>query len=294
MQQNPETLCIPRSTFVGSDVGEEMDSRFRPLMLAAWNGSVEEFVSLLDGTPELVTGRSSCSHPTLLQFVVLDGGAGKIAEPERYMRVLVDRGADLSEPLVAAASIGSQPMSSFLLAAGALIESGAPWTPLEESVYWAHAGHSSWLRARHGAKVLSLRAAAGLGELEEMERFLDSDGPVQGAGPVRFPWGSSSEEPQDVLDQALVIAAKNGQPQAVRRLLGRGAEANAFPPGVHERGSALHLAAMFGHREVVDLLLEAGADPSRRDPEHGSSASGWAEHGDQPEVAAFLRTLESP
>jgi ankyrin repeat protein len=263
-------------------------------MLAAWSGSVEEFVSLLDRNPELASARSGCSHPTLLQFVVLDGGQGKIREPERFMSVLVNRGADLNEPLVAAASIGSQPMASFLLAAGAMIESGAPWTALEESVYWAHSDLSSWLRSRHGAQVRSLRAAAGLGDLEEMDRFFDGDGPDESAGPVRFPWGSLSDEPKDVLDQALVIAAKNGRSLAVKRLLGRGAEPNAFPPGVHEGGSALHVAAMLGHLAVVRLLLEAGANPSQRDPEHGSRPAGWAEHGNQPEVAAFLRKLESP
>ena len=180
-----------------------MDARFQPIMLAAWSGRLEEFVSLLVRSPDLVTARSSCSHPTLLQFLVLDGGEGKIAESERFMRVLVDRGADLNEPIVAAASIGSEPMASFLLAAGAMVESGAPWTPLEESVYWAHSDLSFWLRSVHGAQVLSLRAAAGLGEVAEMERFLDGDLPAPGAGPVRFPWGSLSDEPQGVLDQAL-------------------------------------------------------------------------------------------
>ncbi len=161
-----------------------MDARFQPIMLAAWSGRLEEFVSLLVRSPDLVTARSSCSHPTLLQFLVLDGGEGKIAEPERFMRVLVDRGADLNEPIVAAASIGSEPMASFLLAAGAMVESGAPWTPLEESVYWAHSDLSFWLRSVHGAQVLSLRAAAGLGEVAEMERFLDGDLPAPGAGPA--------------------------------------------------------------------------------------------------------------
>ena len=257
-------------------------------MRAAWAGRLEEFISLLEETPELVTARSTCRHPTLLQFIVLDGGQGKVPQPEGFMRALVDRGADLSEPMVAAASIGSEPMASFLLAAGATIEAGAPWTPLEESVYWAHTHLSSWLRSTHGAELQSLRAAAGLGEVGEMERFLRDDRPTPTAGPVRFPWGERSADPQDVLDQALVIAAKNGRSAAVQRLLACGADPNAFPPGVHERGSALHVAAMCGHLEIVNALLDGGADPSRRDPEHGATPSGWAEHGGHSEIAAFL------
>jgi len=270
-----------------------VDPRFQSVMRAARAGRLEEFVALLDGSPDLVTARSTCGHPTLLQFVVLEGGEGKIAQPEGFMRVLAVRGADLSGPLVAATSIGSEPMASFLLAAGATIESGTPWTPLEESVYWAHTGLSAWLRSTHGAEVLSLRAAAGLGETGEMERFLRGNRPAPNAGPVRFPWGSPSADPQDVLDQALVITAKNGHSVAVQRLLDCGADPNAFPPGVHERGSALHVAAMSGHKEIVKVLLESGADPSRRDPEHRSTPAGWAQHGGHPEIAAFLAGVES-
>jgi hypothetical protein len=271
-----------------------MDPRFHSVMRAAWAGRLEEFVWLLEESPDLATTRSTCSHPTLLQFVVLEGGEGKIAQPEGFMRVLVDRGAELGDPMVAAASIGSEPMASFLLAAGAPVESGTPWTPLEESVYWAHTRLSSWLRSTHGAEVLSLRAAAGLGDAGEMERFLRNDRPAPNAGPVRFPWGQRSADPQDVLDQALVIAAKNGRSGAVQRLLACGADPNAFPPGVHERGSALHVAAMYGHLEIVNVLLDGGADPSRRDPEHRSTPSGWAQHGGHSEIAVLLSGLGRP
>ena len=270
-----------------------MDERFQPSMQAALGGSIDDFTSLLERSPDLATARSSVSHPTLLQFVVLEGGSDRIPEPERFMRALVDGGADPEGPLVAAASIGSRRMASFLLSAGAPVESGAPWTPLEESVYWGHGEFSSWLLRELEARVPSLRAAAGLGEMEVLEGFLDGGRPTTAAGPVRFPWGTVSSDPRDVLDQALVIAAKNGQLPAVKRLLECGAAPDAFPPGVHERGAALHLAGLRGHTAVVRFLLEAGADPSLVDPGHHSSPAGWARHGGHPDLAAILSGAES-
>ena len=48
--------------------------------------------------------------------------------------------------------------------------------------------------------------------------------------------------------------------------------------------TALHLAALHGHRELVTLLLERGADINARDTLFGATPSGWAieylrEHG---------------
>lgn len=268
----------------------QIDAWLHPAMLAAWNGKLDQFTRLLDEAPELVTRRSTCSHPTLLQFVVLAGAEGEISSPEPFMEALIQRGADLEEPTVAAASIGSIPITSLLLAKGASLEAGAPWTPLEESIYWAHRDLADHLRQR-GAEVPSLRVAAGLGDLGGTERFLAN--PRQELGPVRFPWGCPSTDRQDVLDQALVIAAKNGQISTVGTLLEGGADVNAFPPGIHENGAALHMAAMFGHSEVVRILLEGGADPALPDPTHGSNAAGWAKHGGFPELAARLRGAES-
>lgn len=265
-----------------------MDARFHSVMKAAWQGDLSAFEALLDEEPALVTARSSCSHPTLLQFVVLDGATGKVDRPEAFAAALIDRGAILDEPLVAAASVGSQQLTAFLLGAGAPIEACAPWTPLEEAVYWAHGELQADLRER-GAAVASLRCAAGLGDVGRTESFLSREGAPRDLEAVRFPWGTPSHEPQDVLDQALVIAAKNGSVDTVGLLVDAGADVGAFPPGIHEGGSAIHLAAMYGHGGVVDQLIAAGADPAAPDPKHHADAAGWASHGGFPVLAERLR-----
>jgi len=266
-----------------------MDAKFQPAMLAAWQGDLDRFVAIVEGLPDLVTARSSCSHPTLLQFVVLDGAQGKIPDPISFCQALIKRGAQLEEPLVAAASVGSRELLDCMLAVGAPVEACVPWTPLEEAVYWAHTDVAEYLWGQHKAAVPSLRAAAGLGKVGLTASFFEWDEPRPEAGPVRFPWGERSADPREVVNQALVIAVKNGRAETTRFLLEHGAEVNAFPAGIHENGGALHMAALFGRVDVIPVLLDHGADRSLADPEHGATPAGWAEHAGLFELAEQLR-----
>ena len=50
-----------------------MDPRFHPAIAAIKAGDWARFRTLLREDPSLATARSSTSHPTLLQCVVLDG-----------------------------------------------------------------------------------------------------------------------------------------------------------------------------------------------------------------------------
>jgi hypothetical protein len=50
-----------------------MDTEFHPAMAAVKTGDLEKFEALIVEDPTLATSRSSRSHPTLLQCVVLEG-----------------------------------------------------------------------------------------------------------------------------------------------------------------------------------------------------------------------------
>lgn len=76
----------------------------------------------------------------------------------------------------------------------------------------------------------------------------------------------------------LHLLAKRGDAEAVRWLLGRGADPDAVWRHFGADVTALHLAAMGGHEEVAQVLLAAGADPTIRDSVHNSDALGWAKH----------------
>ena len=84
--------------------------------------------------------------------------------------------------------------------------------------------------------------------------------------------------------EALLEAAAEGEADAVRFLLDRGADPDGFVPG---DGTPLLVAAAEGHEEVVQVLLAAGADPNAQAPGDGSALIAAAHEG-QVEVARLL------
>jgi hypothetical protein len=118
-------------------------------MNAAYAGDLAAFREIITRTPALVSARSSCSHPTLLQFVAVDGDLGKIPRPAGFAQVLIVAGAALDEPLVAAASVNAREVLDAILTAGA----SAPWTALEEALYWGYSELATYLWRERGADV---------------------------------------------------------------------------------------------------------------------------------------------
>src|SRR5688572_23817623 len=115
-----------------------MDSKFHPAIAAIKSGDVEGLKSLLKQDPTLATTRSSKSHPTLLQCLVLE--AVDLPNKIELANVLIDAGAEIDGPLCAAASIGNVEAASVLLDAGAHINGAGRWSPLEEALYWDNDG----------------------------------------------------------------------------------------------------------------------------------------------------------
>ena len=133
-----------------------------------------------------------------------------------------------------------------------------------------------------------------------------------------------SDDPQEVLDEALVWAAKsdcveafpvlvglgarvdadpyrgtalawaavNGRVRSVRMLVELGADPNhrgSFGGPSHGEGvTAIHLAAQAGRRDTVVALLDLGADPLIVDRLHGGTALGWARFGGHGELSEVL------
>lgn len=115
---------------------------------------------------------------------------------------------------------------------------------------------------------LDAASAAFLDDVDGLARHLDS-----GTPPADTATGTD----------LLTWAALGGAAGTARLLLDRGATAD---------GGALHAAAAHGRAEVVRLLLEAGADVYRRDPDTGRTAlhaavAGSAD-GTAPEIVRLL------
>jgi ankyrin repeat protein len=270
-------------------------------------------------------------------------GMAGATHDERLVRVLLDAGADPSRgnahgwtPLHQAAYSNLPLLAGMLLDAGVAVDvsaRGDGGTPLVVALFWGHREMAELL-AERGMHPRNLRAAAGLGRLDLIEELVAPDGtlaPEAGAHRAYyrphsgFPDWRPSDDPQEVLDEALSWAARNdradvlepliargarleadvyrgsalmwaaatGRTTAIRRLLELGADPSGrstFGGPTHGEGvTPLHLAAQSGHLDAARLLLDAGADPAVRDANYDSTPDGWAEHGGHPEVAAAIR-----
>lgn len=115
-----------------------------------------------------------------------------------------------------------------------------------------------------------LFCAAGLGAVDHIERAFDARGyakpGVSETGATRYADGKRLPSPPidsvELASDALYIAARNGQIEAIKVLLTKRVD-------VHFRaymgGTPLHWAHFNGSREVIDALFAAGADPRARD-----------------------------
>ena len=88
---------------------------------------------------------------------------------------------------------------------------------------------------------------------------------------------------------ALHLMSKRGDAVGGRWLLDHGVDVNGRWPHWDAEVTPLHLAAAFGHADVVRLLLTSGANPHIRDSKHDGDSLGWAEHFTQPQTLEILR-----
>lgn len=274
-----------------------MDKKFHPAMKAIKVGDVEGLREMVREDPSLATSRSTRSHPTLLQCLALD--AKDQPNARAMAEVLIEAGAELNEPLVAAASIGNRPVAELLIERGAAIDGTGGWSPLEEALYWNNQDVVALLLER-GAKVQNLRTAAALGRTDQIESFFNADGSLKlEAGKIDWPFGGNqsvahrvnewSQDRQGIVNNAFVYACMHGHIDAAHLLLDKGAEVNTVPGGFDYAGTGLHYAALNGHRAMVQFLLDHGADKNVKDTKVGSTAAGWAEHGQHPELLDLLQ-----
>ena len=276
-----------------------MDRKFFPAMFAIRRGNLYLLQATLAVVPRLATARSSCSHPTLMQCLALDGVNHPAELQLKMASALLKRGSVVNEPLIACASIGNLVLAEFLLDNDGAVN-GDPavlngWTPLEESLYWGFPELSKLLLSR-GAACSNLRTAAGLGRDQEVLGFFDESGELRsGIGGINSPFGGfeggTDESAQHVLDNALAYAAMGGHVSTTVLLLDKGASALSHPVGFHYRGTALHWAALRGHGTVCECLLDRGADPTARDMTIDGTPADWAAHEAHSSLAEFLESV---
>lgn len=304
--------------------GSEPPMPFMLAYRAIEAGDAARLVEQLDRHPELIQARGTNGNDLL-------GMAGDL----EIVRLLLEQGADPNRgndygwtKLHQAAYSNQRQLAELLLDAGAstaLSARGDGGTPLIVALFWGHQEVVDLL----SLEPRNLRVAAGLGLLDMIRELAGTSQAGSHRGFYRphggFPAWEPSGEPQEVLDEALVWAAKsdrvdalellvelgarveadpyrgtallwaaaNGRVAAMHKLIELGADPDqraTFGGPTHGEGvTALHLAAQSGQLEAVRVLLAAGADPTILDGLHDSPARGWAEFGGHKEIAELLR-----
>lgn len=286
-----------------------MDAKFHLAIAAIKSGDLDELRMLLSQDPGLATARSSTSHPTLLQCLTLD--AVDVPNKVEMAQVLIDAGAEINGPFVAAASINNVEIAALLLDCGAAINGTGNWSPLEEALYWGNQGVIDLLLER-GASVHNLRIASGLGWIDLIESFFNNDGSLKpDAGKIEWPFVEPEKsnlplkikaelkakiaqwrnDSQSIINNAFVYACMHNHIEAARLLLQKGAQVNAIPAGFDYSGTGLHYAAVNGHRAMAEFLIEQGANANVRDTKVGSTPAGWAEYGGHAELKNYLEQI---
>ena len=304
-------------------------------------GDLLRLDALLTAHPELVNARGTNGNRLLhlatsmrkvdLAKLLLARGADPNAANNKgwtplhqaaYGNPVCDGGANLQllEPLLAAGAAVDRPAH------------GDGGTPLVQALFWGNRPQAEIL-AERGITPLNLRVAAALGRPDLVRSCFTRDGRLKPqAGSHRefhrphsgFPAWRPSDDPQEILDEALVWAAKNDRPEVMDFLRERGADPDADPyrgtpllwaaanghrraaawlldhgadvnrratfggPSHGQGVTALHLAAQNGNLEMVRFLLERGADPSIEDENYHSTPAGWANHFGHQQVHEIL------
>jgi len=269
-------------------------ARFEAAVEAVISGDVATLRSMLREHPELVHGVSTRRHhATLLHYVaangVEDGRQRTPANAVEVAKVLLDAGAEV-DALGDMYGAKCTPMSMLVSSchpAEAGLQGALAETLLDYGAAFEGPG-SSWRSA--------LLTALAFGYLDTAETLARRGAPVDHlaavAGLGRLEDATRllpASDPQS-RHVALALAAQHGHTGVVRLLLDAGEDPSRYnPDGFHSHSTPLHQAVWSNHLDVVKLLAERGARLDIRDTLHQGTTLDWAEYGGRTEVADYLR-----
>lgn len=254
------------------------DPRVQPALHAMLAGDAPGLRSAIAADPEIAA--ISWGENTLLEWITQPphGISDEIVETLIVAGSLLDRALNL------AGCWNLDRLCSQLLAAGAdpAATADAGITPLESAALHGSTRAADVL-IRQGLHRPSLWLAAASGQLATVQDWVSVDGELlKSPGPYRPnladvghpPGPPPTDDPNVILEEALVFAGANNRMGVVDYLVAGGADIDARP---YLNTTALHLAIMFTNPDAVAGLLDRSISRDIADERHHSDASGWAQ-----------------
>jgi hypothetical protein len=282
----------------------------KQVIQAVKTGNLKELETLLVAEPCAANPRWVGAHrrsgsipndsvPLFCASEAVFNGTNRNGNDYEIAQALIRAGADVEIerglPLTGAVSYNAAGVVRALLEGGARVDSpDGKGAPLAYALYFGFTATAEQL-ARHGAQT-DLRFAAGLGKLTGMESYFGAGGLIDPdhAGRLGDPYEDRfrcERTRENVLNQALFFACMNGKLKAADFLIRKGADVNAFVPGLDVDLTILHWLTTISQGKtanaeaieeqripVVDYLLAQGASVEIRDPKFNSTPLGWADY----------------
>ena len=275
----------------------DMDPRFHPAQAAMAAGDVDRLAALLAAEPDLAKSRSTRSHPTLLQCLVLT--KPPVDTLEDLIKLLAAHGAELAGPLVAAAGPNNVRAIKTLLDLGAPVDGTEQWTPLEEALYWGNEEAVSLLLER-GAAAGNLRTFAALGDMEAVAECFDQSAPcrcrrrdrlaVQSQGHP----GGNTPRPGADHQQCPRLRRGLGSRRRCRVPARSSRKSTPFPPASITPAQPCTMRPSTAASRLGHAALAPWGRFTVPDAKIGKLAKDWASHGGHEALAERLRRIRLP
>ncbi len=275
---------------------EKEVERFEAAVEAVVSGDVAGLRSMLRRNSWLATARSRRRHhATLLHYVGANGvEGGRQRTPPNAVEVaktLLDAGAevDACADMYEAKCTTMSMLVSSTHPAKAGLQAALAETLLDYGAAFEGPG-SHWQSA--------LMTALAFGYVDTARALARRGAPVDdlaaaaglGLHESAARWLPSADASSRHV--ALALAAQLGQASIVKLLLDAGEDPNRLnPDGFHSHATPLHQAVWSSHADVVRLLVEAGARLDIRDTIYHGTPPDWAIYGGRDEIAEYLRRV---
>jgi ankyrin repeat protein len=274
-------------------------ARFEEAVETVVAGDVDRLRSMLREHPELVHARSTRRHhATLLHYGAANGVEGERqktpANAVEVAKLLLDHGAEVD----ALADMYDAKCTTMSM----LVSSGHPaQAGLQAALAETLLDYGAALEGPGSNWQSALLTALAFGYLDTAETLarrgapLDNLAAVAGLGRLEDAARLLPAADGPTRHAALALAAQHGHTDVVRLLLDAGEDPSRYnPDGFHSHSTPLHQAVWSDHLDVVQLLVERGARLDIQDTVYSGTPLDWANYGGRTAIAEYLRGQDAP